>query len=95
MMCLKVLIDASKTYDSVLEKFEKWVDIENRLLEMDETGSTYKEMAEALKGRSEAAIRNKLSKLRSKGEKREDLYIGGGGTCTHRSCQRLSRSMTN
>ena len=58
-MCLKVLIDASTTYDSVLEKFEKWVNIENRLLEMSDTGSIYREMAEALKGRSEAAIRNK------------------------------------
>jgi len=37
-------------------------------------------MAEALKGRSEAAIRNRLSKLRSKGEKGEDLYIGGRGS---------------
>ena len=56
---------------------------EEKLLEMSETGSTCKEMAEALKGRSEAAIRNKLSKLRSEGEKREDLYIGGRGTaCT-------------
>jgi len=55
---------------------------EEKLLEMSETGSTYNEMAEALKGRSEAAIRNKLGKLRSKGEEREDLYIGGrGGVC--------------
>jgi len=28
LMRLNVLIDASKTYDSVLEKYEKWVDIE-------------------------------------------------------------------
>ena len=35
IMRLKVLIDASKTYDSVLEKFEKWIEIENRLLELD------------------------------------------------------------
>ena len=52
---------------------------EERLLELYETDYTYEEMAEALKGRSEAATRNKPSKLRSKGEKREDLYIGGGG----------------
>jgi hypothetical protein len=32
---LRILVDAIQTYDSVLEKFEKWVDIENRLLEMD------------------------------------------------------------
>jgi len=35
IMRLKVLVDAAKTYDSVLEKFEKWVEIESRLLEMD------------------------------------------------------------
>jgi len=35
IMRLKVLIDAAKTYDSVLEKFERWVEIESRLLEMD------------------------------------------------------------
>ena len=34
IMRLKVLIEAAKSYDSVL-KFERWVDIENRLLEMD------------------------------------------------------------
>jgi len=59
----------------------RWTQEEDeKLLELSETGSTYKEMAEALKGRSEAATRNKLSKLRSKGEKREDLYIGGRGS---------------
>jgi hypothetical protein len=36
IMRLKVLIDAAKTYDSVLEKFERWVEIEERLLEMGE-----------------------------------------------------------
>jgi len=35
IMQLKILIDAAKTYDSVLEKFEKWTEIETRLLEMD------------------------------------------------------------
>jgi len=35
IMRLKVLIDAAKTYDSVLEKFERWIEIESRLLEMD------------------------------------------------------------
>jgi len=35
IMRLKVLIDAAKTYDSVLEKFERWIEIEARLLEMD------------------------------------------------------------
>lgn len=32
---LRILVDAIQTYDSVLERFEKWVEIENRLLEMD------------------------------------------------------------
>jgi len=49
----------------------------------------------AAQGAQSAAMRNKLSKLRAKGEKREDLYIGGRGVCAQRSCQRLSRSMTN
>ena len=35
IMRLKILVDAAKTYDSVLEKFERWVEIEERLLEMD------------------------------------------------------------
>jgi len=59
----------------------KWTrEEEQRLLELYGTDYTYEEMAEALKGRSEAVIRNRLSKLRSKGEKREDLYIGGRGS---------------
>ena len=33
---LRILVDAIQTYDSVLEKFERWVEIEARLLEMDE-----------------------------------------------------------
>jgi len=32
---LRILVDAIHTYDSVLEKFERWVEIESRLLEMD------------------------------------------------------------
>lgn len=32
---LRILVDAIQTYDSVLEKFEKWSEIEQRLLEMD------------------------------------------------------------
>jgi len=32
---LRILIDGLQTYDSVLEKFERWVEIEARLLEMD------------------------------------------------------------
>jgi len=32
---LRILVDAVQTYDSVLEKFEGWVEIENRLIEMD------------------------------------------------------------
>jgi len=37
IMRLRILVDAAKTYDSVLEKFERWVQIEERLLEMDKT----------------------------------------------------------
>ena len=33
---LRILVDMLQTYDSVLEKIEKWVEIANRLLEMDE-----------------------------------------------------------
>ena len=33
---LRILVDAVQTYDSVLEKFERWVEIESRLLAMDE-----------------------------------------------------------
>ena len=36
LMRLRVLIDAAKTYDSVLEKFERWVEIEAQLMEMGE-----------------------------------------------------------
>jgi len=32
---LRILVDAVHTYDSVLEKFERWIEIESRLLEMD------------------------------------------------------------
>jgi hypothetical protein len=32
---LRILVDAVHTYDSVLQKFEKWIEIENRLLKMD------------------------------------------------------------
>ena len=32
---LRILVDALQRYDSVLEKFERWVEIEARLLEMD------------------------------------------------------------
>ena len=32
---LRILVDATQTYYSVLEKFERWVEIEARLLEMD------------------------------------------------------------
>ena len=32
---LRILVDAIQSYDSVLEKFERWTEIENRLLEMD------------------------------------------------------------
>jgi len=32
---LRVLVDTVQTYDSVLEKFERWTEIESRLLEMD------------------------------------------------------------
>jgi len=32
---LRVLVDALQTYDSVLENFERWIEIEARVLEMD------------------------------------------------------------
>ena len=32
---LRILVNALQTYDSTLEKFERWVEIEDRLLEMD------------------------------------------------------------
>ena len=32
---LRILVDAVHTYDGVLEKFERWTEIESRLLEMD------------------------------------------------------------
>jgi len=32
---LRILADIAQTYDGVLEKFERWVEIEDRLLEMD------------------------------------------------------------
>lgn len=31
---LRILVDAIQTYDSVLEKFERWTEFESRLLEM-------------------------------------------------------------
>ena len=43
---LRILVDAVQTYDSVLEKFERWVDIEARFLEMD------KKIAELEKAKS-------------------------------------------
>jgi hypothetical protein len=33
---LRILVVALQTYDSVLEKFERWSEIEKRILEMDE-----------------------------------------------------------
>jgi len=35
VMQLRVLADAAKTYDSLLEKFERWVEIEAKILEME------------------------------------------------------------
>ena len=32
---LRILVDALQVYDSVLEKFERWSEIESRILEMD------------------------------------------------------------
>ncbi len=32
---LRILVNTIQTYDSVLEKFERWVEIESRILEMD------------------------------------------------------------
>jgi hypothetical protein len=46
---VRVLVDAVQTYDSVLEKFERWVEIEARLLEMD------KKIAELEKAKGNAS----------------------------------------
>ena len=43
---LRILVDTIQTYDSVLEKYERWVEIEARLLEVD------KEIAELKKPRA-------------------------------------------
>ena len=57
---------------------------EDKLLEPYERDYTYEETAEALPGRSVGAVRGKLRRL--KREKREDTYIGGGGSAhTERS----------
>jgi hypothetical protein len=32
---LRILVDSIQSYDSVLEKFERWTEIESRFLEMD------------------------------------------------------------
>jgi len=43
---LRILADIAQTYDSTLEKFERWVEIERRLLEMDQ------KIAELQKGKA-------------------------------------------
>ena len=43
---LRVLVDAAQTYDSVLEKFEGWVEVEQRLSEM---GKKIEELQKAQK----------------------------------------------
>jgi len=35
VMQLRVLADAAKTYGSLLEKFERWVEVEAKILEME------------------------------------------------------------
>jgi len=35
VMQLRVLADMAKTYDSLLEKFERWVEVEAKILEME------------------------------------------------------------
>jgi len=48
IMRLKVLVDAAKTYDSVLEKFERWVEFEAQLSEMaEEIAEIKKELKKA------------------------------------------------
>jgi len=48
IMRLKVLVDAAKTYDSVLEKWERWIEFESRLSEMDgKIGELEKELKTA------------------------------------------------
>lgn len=72
----------------------RWTrDEEKKLLKTYERGSSYEEMAKALPGRSEGAVRGKLQRL--KREEREDTYIGGGGVRAQRSRQKPSRSMTS
>ena len=46
---LRILADIAQTYDGVLEKFERWVEIERRLLEMDKE---IKELQKAQKAQS-------------------------------------------
>ena len=46
---LRILVDAIQAYDSVLEKFERWSEIESRLLRMDE------KIAELQKAKDNAA----------------------------------------
>ena len=43
---LRILVNALQSYDSTLEKFERWVEIERRLLAMD------KKIAELQKGKA-------------------------------------------
>jgi len=44
-------VDAIHTYDSVLEKYERWAEIEQRLLEMD------KKIAELKKSQEQCVLR--------------------------------------
>jgi len=39
---VRILVDAVQTYDSVLEKFERWIEIEARLLEVDKKNADSK-----------------------------------------------------
>ena len=51
-------MDAIHTYDSVLEKYERWAEIEQRLLEMD------KKIAELKRAKSNACMQNLNHKQR-------------------------------
>jgi hypothetical protein len=56
---LRVLVDAIKTYDSVLEKFGRWAEIDARLLEMDQR------IAELQKGGGASGKTNSVVVVRS------------------------------
>ena len=64
----------------------RWTqDEEETLLELYQTDHTYEEMAEALVGRSTAAVKAKLKRLTERSETTLPIYRGEGRTCTEPS----------